>query len=77
MRRRSGLVFAAAVTLSMMQLAADCSDGVTPDCSDAEAKCGPSLDAAQDTSTVLPEASTDAGVDADAESVADGDAADG
>jgi hypothetical protein len=60
-----GLVFAASVLLSMMQLAADCVDGVTPDCSDAAAKCGPSLDGSTDSPNVLPEASTDGG-DADA-----------
>lgn len=44
MRRRLGSV-AIAILLSQLSLAADCEDGVTPDCGDAAAQCGPGLDA--------------------------------
>jgi len=66
------------IGLSQLLLAGDCVDGVTPDCSDAAAHCGPDLDGsadqaettpdgAQDTSrpdTFVPDAAPDADLDA-------------
>jgi hypothetical protein len=71
---RRGLLFVVAVVLSMLQLAADCVDGVTPDCSDAAARCGPNLDGSIEGS-VVPEASTDAAGSDAADAGPDGDAA--
>jgi hypothetical protein len=58
--RKRRLIVLAAVPLALAQLAADCVDGATPDCSDAQARCGPDLDATVDVSSTLPEASADA-----------------
>ena len=46
MRRRVGASFVAALFFAQLCLAGDCVDGVTPDCSDAAAQCGPDLDGA-------------------------------
>lgn len=80
MRMGSGqMAFAAALLLSQGVIGATCVDGVTPDCSEPDAACGPALDAtADEEASILPEASADAvGGDAgDASSDADaGDAA--
>ena len=51
-----------AIVLAQLQLAGDCVDGVTPDCDDAAARCGPDgVDGAPgpEASAVLPEASAD------------------
>jgi hypothetical protein len=68
MDRRSAFGAAAMLLLAQGLLAADCTDGVTPDCSDAAAQCGTTtLDAAQDVSQIVPEASTnDTGTPQDA-----------
>lgn len=68
-----------AIGLSHLLLGADCVDGVTPDCGDAAAQCGPSLDAsaAKDTGAPVPDASepadaaSDVDVDADLDGAAD------
>lgn len=64
-RRLPRSLVAASVLLAQAALAAACVDGVTPDCADAAAQCGPSLDAAReaDTSVTLPDATPDAAVD--------------
>ena len=46
MRGRAGATFVVAALLAQLCLAGDCVDGVTPDCSDAAAQCGPDLDGA-------------------------------
>ncbi len=72
---RAGRIAAIGVlALAPAMVAADCVDGVTPDCSDAAAQCGPDLDGASETST------SDGGGDAEtgADTGVDGaDAADG
>ncbi len=71
MKRRT-LSFVVLLLVSQGLLGMDCVDGVTPDCSDAAAKCGPSLDdASPDTSTPL-EAGPDAAPDAPADAVDEG-----
>ncbi len=73
------LIVPAALALALSVAAVSCVDGVTPDCSDAAAKCGPDVDAAfdaadADASIVLPEAGSpdaDAGTGSDAGSDAD------
>lgn len=72
MWRTRSVAWVATVLLSQAFFAVSCVDGVTPDCSDAAAKCGPETDGhASDTNVALPETSTG---DADAE--ADLDAGD-
>jgi hypothetical protein len=75
-RRIRRLLVLAAVPLALAQLAADCVDGTTPDCSGPEAGCGPNLDATTDVSSIVPEGGRDApGADApEAGSDADPDA---
>lgn len=70
--RRVGWV-AIGVVLLPMQLAANCVDGVTPDCSDAAAMCGPDLDGAieADTSVALPDATSADAPSPDATDAAD------
>jgi len=72
--RPARAVVLAAVLLAQASLGATCVDGVTPDCSDAAAKCGPSVDGsadAGDTSLTLPDGAGDA-----TDGAADGDASD-
>ena len=72
MDRSRALAAAALLVLTQGLLAMDCVDGITPDCSDAAAQCGPPPDAADDVSQPLPEASTnDTGVDASGDSPSD------
>lgn len=67
------MALAAALLLSQGTLGATCVDGVTPDCSDPAARCGPDLDATTDQeASLLPEASADAGDASDASLDADG-----
>jgi len=65
MRGRSGASFVVTALLAQLCLAGDCVDGVTPDCSDAAAQCGPDLDGAVlDGAPVTPtDSSTDTGSD--------------
>ena len=74
MKRRT-LSFVALLLAAQGLLGMDCVDGVTPDCSDAAAQCGPSEgDASPDTSTPFeagPEAAPDAPADAIDEDVSD------
>ena len=62
------------VVLVPLQLAANCVDGVTPDCSDAAAMCGPDLDGAveADTSVSLPDAAGEDAPTIDAADESDG-----
>lgn len=63
------------IALSQLLLAADCVDGVTPDCSDAAAQCGPNVDsggAEAEASAAPSDASAgDAEPDADLDSATD------
>lgn len=69
MRRGASTSFVGALFLAQLCLAGDCVDGVTPDCSDAAAQCGPELRTTQgDSSTdarpdvvTATDAATDAG----------------
>jgi hypothetical protein len=65
MKRR--LAFAGMLLLSQGLLGMDCVDGVTPDCTDAAAQCGPFLDSSVDVTQPLPEAGGDSGGDAGAD----------
>jgi hypothetical protein len=73
------LASVATLILALGSLAANCVDGATPDCSDAEA-CGTGVEGGlEDTSHPLPEASadtstTDTGTDAKADASDAGDA---
>ena len=63
------------IGISQLLLAGDCVDGVTPDCSDAAAHCGPDVDGSvleSGSRTDAPADVFDAGVDV----VADADASD-
>lgn len=60
---RRPLAFFLLSLLSASQCAASCTDGVTPDCSDPAAQCGPIVD---------DDAGRDAGARADADADADG-----
>ena len=85
MRRSAGATFVVAVLLAQLCLAGDCVDGVTPDCSDAAAQCGPGVDgatpsdatsptdAASDTTASDTGTTNDSGTNADADSGADAD----
>lgn len=55
MRRAGAWSVVVAIAGSQLLLAGDCVDGVTPDCSDAAAQCGPDLDG-----TVVADAAADA-----------------
>lgn len=71
MRRGSVVI---AIGLSQLLLGGDCVDGVTPDCSDAAAQCGPSLDggaSADAADATAPPADAGAGADADLDGAAD------
>jgi hypothetical protein len=74
--QRAGVVCGAfAVVFGAILMA--CTDGVTPDCSDAATQCGPDIDgaASTDTSVVLPDASKpDTAADAQSDADADLDA---
>ena len=70
------------IALSQLLLAGDCVDGVTPDCSDAAARCGPdvdgsvveastTVDAPADVFDAGSDTGADTGPDADAEADAD------
>lgn len=72
MIRSRALAAASLLVLTQGLLGMDCVDGVTPDCSDAAAQCGPPPDASADVSQPLPEASTnDTGADAPPADAAD------
>lgn len=82
-RRGAGTTFVVVLCLAQLCLGGDCVDGVTPDCSDAAARCGPDVDGA--TIDGPSEASTDAAIDratppadsgSDADSASDADASD-
>lgn len=77
-------VVCGALALLACTIALGCTDGVTPDCSDAATQCGPSIDGAADTSeaslfpeTSKPDTSVDAAGDAQSDADADLDAGDG
>lgn len=78
-RRSLGVpAFVALALVSLSQCAASCTDGVTPDCSDAAAQCGPDLGEAG-ASTTPDTAPESGGGDAGSEDadVGDADAAPG
>ena len=50
--------------LSLLGAAEGCVDGVTPDCEDAAAQCGPSIDGGASATPDAPYASDDGGRDA-------------
>ena len=63
MRRGAGAGFLAMLLLAQLCLAGDCVDGVTPDCSDPAARCGPNLDGSSPPSDAPAETSNDAAPD--------------
>jgi hypothetical protein len=77
-RHRAAIVCGAFAVLGCAVLMA-CTDGVTPDCSDAATHCGPDVDGSSDASeAALPDSSRpDAALDAPSEALADADAGDG
>lgn len=77
-RGRGRLALAVALLLTQGTLGATCVEGVTPECSDPAARCGPQLDATTDQEASLSEASTDAEEAGDAADAGEaGDAGDG
>jgi hypothetical protein len=58
-RGRRTLGILGALALAQVGWAAGCVDGVTPDCSDPAAQCGPSLDGSSDRAETAPDARQD------------------
>jgi hypothetical protein len=84
MRWQRAVVVCGALAMLVGTILLGCTDGVTPDCSDAATQCGPNVDGGPDTleaalfpETSRPDSGADGAGDAQSDADADLDAGDG